>query len=622
MRVMLRRSLLPALLLAMSSAPGAEQRLLPSSTQDLQYGEALFHYYQQDWFNSIIRLQVAKTQQALPNHASEAELLLGGLDLSYGLRDEATRIFENLLAEHASDDLTRNRAWYYLAKISWQRGDPDAALAALDHLEGDMSNGTRAESALLQGLVLIRQQRYAEAIAALAAARTEKVWTPYLAYNLGIAQLRNGQLAEGAQTLAHMGEMSGPREELRALRDKANLALGYSYLQQGDAQLSRATLQRVRLQGPMSNKALLGTGWADAEAERYGHALVPWRELGSREATDPAVQEAMLATPYAMTKMKLHGEAVAQYNEAINALYDEKARLDASISAIRNGELLEILQRQDLRSGSGWLQQLTLDTETPALRYQLTLMASHDFQEAIKNYRDLLVLRNNLENWSESIEAFDDMLAARRQQYAAHEPAAARGLRDNRRQQLQARYRELSSALQQVEADDDAVALARPDELAKWQQLQDIKAQLARLPASGKVEKLQRKQARLEGVLLWDLSSQYRPRLWEAKRELDRIEQLLGESDATLESLGATRSLSPAEFDALRARTNTHRKTIAALLARTHDNQLAQGRLLEQLAVAELQQQQHRIDVYVVQARFSLAQTYDLALHARQEVAQ
>ena len=118
MPAVLRAILLPALL-ALSSAPAAGQRLLPSSAQDLQYGEALFHYYQQDWFNSIIRLQVAKTQQALPSTASEAELLLGGLNLSYGLRDEATRIFENLLAEYASDDLTRNRAWYYLAKISW-----------------------------------------------------------------------------------------------------------------------------------------------------------------------------------------------------------------------------------------------------------------------------------------------------------------------------------------------------------------------------------------------------------------------------------------------------------------------------------------------------------------------
>ena len=40
------------------------------------------------------RLQIAQQQQRLPNHAEEAELLLGGLDLAYGLRDEADRIFQ------------------------------------------------------------------------------------------------------------------------------------------------------------------------------------------------------------------------------------------------------------------------------------------------------------------------------------------------------------------------------------------------------------------------------------------------------------------------------------------------------------------------------------------------
>ena len=58
----------------------------PSSAQDLQYGEVLYHYYQDDWFNSIVRTHIAQTQEALPNHGEEAELLLGGLDLNYGLR--------------------------------------------------------------------------------------------------------------------------------------------------------------------------------------------------------------------------------------------------------------------------------------------------------------------------------------------------------------------------------------------------------------------------------------------------------------------------------------------------------------------------------------------------------
>jgi hypothetical protein len=594
----------------------------PSSAQDLQYGEALFHYFQEDWFNSIVRLQIAKTQQALPNHADEAQLLLGGLDLSYGLRDEASRIFERLLTEASRDDLTRNRAWYYLAKISWQRNDPTAALAALSRIDGDMTRATHAESALLSSLLLLKMGRNAEAIKVIEAARADKSWTPYLAYNLGVAQLRSGQLEQGAKTFDQLGELNGRSEELRLLRDKANLALGYRYLQNGNTGQSRATLERVRLQGPLSNKALLGTGWADADAEQFSQALVPWTELGKRNATDPAVQEALLATSYAMTRMSLHGRAVDQYQSAIAALHGEKGKLDESISAIKNGELLDILQQQDLRSGSGWLQQLTMDTRSPALRYQVTLMAAHAFQEAVKNYRDLMILRNNLDTWTDNIEAYDDMLAARQQRFADNRPAAERALRTSDHAELQRRYRQLAARVQQAEANEDPVKLADDTQTSQWQRLQSIKARLDAMPELANAAAVRGKLERLEGVLRWQLHDQYKPRLWQAKRALGELEQLLQQSQLALNSLHDTRTDTPEGFSSFSRRIAGQRKTIRALLERTRGIELAQGELIEQLAVNELEQQKTRIDTYIVQARFSLAQTYDNALQVNRGAAQ
>jgi hypothetical protein len=42
---------------------------------------------------------------------------------------------------------------------------------------------------------------------------------------------------------------------------------------------------------------------------------------------------------------------------------------------------------------------------------------------------------------------------------------------------------------------------------------------------------------------------------------------------------------------------------------------VAQGNQIERLAVGELEQQKERIETYLIQARFALAQTYDSALH-------
>jgi hypothetical protein len=592
----------------------ADQR--PSSAQDLQYGEALYHYYQEDWFDSIVRLQIAKQQHALPHHAGEAELLLGGLDLSYGLRDEAGRIFEQLLATH-SDDLTRNRAWYYLAKISWQRDDPQAALRALSHLDGEMSDGTRAESALLGSVLLLQAGRNAEAISLINTTRKAGSWTPYLAYNLGVAQLRDGQLEAGAQTLAGVGTMAGIDEELRSLRDKANLALGYSYLQHGAGKQSRSALERVRLEGPYSNKALLGTGWADADADAYARALVPWTELGKRDATDPAVQEAMLALPYALTRLQLHGRAVTEYNAAISALHDEKGKLDDSIYSIKNGELLKILQQQDLRSGSGWLQQLTLDSQSPALRYQTTLMARHDFQEAVKNYRDLLSLQQNLNHWAQSMDAYDDMVAARAARFSSRQPAAERALKTTDLATLEQRYRSLQTQVSNAATGNDPMLLANATELEQWNRLQAIRERLVRQPADARTAALRTRMQRLEGVLRWQVSADFRPRLWQAQRELQELAALLSESRRALDGLASARSDTPDEFGQQARRIRSYRQQIQDLLARTKATQLAQGTALEQLAVNELEQQKKRIDTYVVQARFALAQTYDSALHAQ-----
>jgi len=585
----------------------------PSSARDLQYGEVLYQYYQDDWFNSIVRTHIAQTQERLPNHAEEAELLLGGLDLNYGLRNEADSIFQRLLTEETTDEQTRNRAWYYLAKISYQRGDAARALRAIGQVQGDMSKGTRMESAHLASLVLLQIGANEQAIEILEDVKKHRVWSPYLAYNLGVAQIRSARQADGFDYLDNIGDISANSEEYRLLRDKANLALGYSLLRDGQAESSRDALNRVRLEGPLSSKALLGAGWADAEDELFGRALVPWLELSKRDPTDPAVQEALLAVPYAMTKMSLQGRAVKHYNDAIGTLYSEQDYLDESIAAIRRGALLEVLQAQDLRSGTGWLQELSFDTDNPVLRYQVTLMAAHDFQEAVKNYRDLLTLRNNLNRWAQAIEAYDDMLDGREQRFAQHKPAAQAALQAGDRAALQQRLQRLSKRLEQIETQGNPVWLANAEETQQWQRLQDIKSAVAALPRNAQTNLLHERRTRLEGILYWRLNSEYKPRLWEAKRQLAEVSDLLGQTRDNLDSLQIADTVTPASFTGFDSRIIRNKARIEELLARTESTHLAQGKLLEQIAVRELEQQKERLDTYIVQARFALAQTYDSA---------
>jgi hypothetical protein len=279
--------------------------------------------------------------------------------------------------------------------------------------------------------------------------------------------------------------------------------------------------------------------------------------------------------------------------------------------------LLDILQQQDLRSGSGWLQQLTLDTESPALRYQLSLMAAHDFQEAVKNYRDLQILHSNLDQWAQSMDAYDDMLAARVARFGNNRPAAERALKTTSLAQLKNRYETLADRVRQADAGNDPLALVNDTETQQWEKLQAIRARLDRHPADAKTTAMRERLQRLEGVLRWQVSTDFKPRLWQSKSDLEALSGLLDQSQQALNNLQHARSDTPEEFSDRARQIRTYRKTIQALLARTGTAQLAQGAQLERLAVAELEQQLQRIDTYIVQARFALAQTYDSALHAQ-----
>jgi len=592
----------------------AAEETAQTSVKDLQYGEVLYHYFQQDYFNSIVRLQIAQQQQRLPNHAAEAELMLGGLDLSYGLRDEANRIFQRLLDTETTDTSIRNRAWFYLAKISFQRGDITASLQAIERVNGTMTPATRTATTNLHSLLLLQLGNNKAAIEILKDVRSGKHWTPYLTYNLGIALIRDRQQEDGAKQLDHISDLHGRTEELHLLRDKANLALGYSYLKNGNPEKSRETLSRVRLEGPLSTRALLGAGWADAEDGAFSKALIPWLELSSRDSSDPAVQESLLAIPYALTKMGLPGRAVKQYNDGITLLIEEHQKLAQSILAIKQGGLQDLLQQHDLGTGNGWMQQLHLDSEAPALRYQLTLMSSHDFQEAVKNYRDLLVLKDNLVKWKSDVASYDDMLAGRQARFEEHRPAAEEALQGTRLQQLQQRHTTLARTLASIESTGDATGLANPEEARQWQQLEKISDQLEQLPNNPDINALRDKQQRLYGILVWQLHSDYKPRLWQARQQLDELGTLLAESQRGTGSLQQANLDAPSGFSEFDQRIYGKKATIEKLSIQTENTLVAQGKHLEDLAIKELEQQKQRVNAYIIQARFALAQTYDSAL--------
>jgi len=589
--------------------------LPPRDVKDLHYGDVLFYYYQQDYFQAITRLLAARELGRLPHTQGEAELLLGGLYLSLGEHVEAGRIFEDLLNSSTSEAV-RNRAWYYLGKVWYQRGYLRESERALRQVSDKTDLRIAAERTMLLAELMLREDRTDEAIAVLQAWHGPPDWTAYARFNLGVALVRKGRLDDAVPILDSVGRMDVRGEEMLSLRDKANLALGFALLQGKRAREARPILERVRLEGPYSSKALLGVGWADANEGEFKRALVPWLALHKRNLLDAAVQESYLAVPYAYSSLHADGQAAAYYNSAIESFDAEMKLIDESIAQIREGKLLERLLGDDKDEIVTWYWQLKHLPDAPESRYLYQLLAGDEFQEGLKNYREIEIMSRNLEAWRDSISAFDDMISTRESAYALRVPKADAVLAAAN---LNARTRsrvDLESRINEIEQSHDVAALGTPEEQRTWARLRRVEDYLAAHPGDPNLADMREKHRLMKGVLYWRLSESFNARLWNERRALKELSTDLKETQRRTLLVSQARTSIPTNTGDYELRVAAVSRRLEALHERLAAASVRQNRYLQGLAIEELEGQKQRIETYQVQARYALASIYDRTISA------
>jgi len=581
--------------------------------QDLHYGDVLFYFYQNDYFQALTRVDAALEMGRIENHVIEARLLKGALYLSMGQHVEAGNIFRELLNENVPDD-ARNRAWFYLAKIWYQRGYYAEAEQALGSIAGKLANGLESERQMLLADVLMAQERFADAANLLSGIDKKDRYAPYVRFNLGASLVREGKTDEALQILDEVGRMGAPTEELRSLRDKANVAMGFALLKDNQPMVAAEKLQRVRLEGPLSNKALLGAGWAEVAEQRYKTALTPWLELQGRSLLDAAVQESHLAVPYAYAQLAATRQAAEEYTSAIQLFREETARIDESIAAIRQGRLLDAIMENDSADNVGWYWQLKQLPDAPETRYLFHLLATHEFQEGLKNYRDLKLMQRNLASWSLAVEAFDNMIATRREAYSRRVPTMNAVLDTIDLSAIEARKVELGARLAAIERDSDVVGLATPREAEQWTRVAQLRAALDTAdPADPATAEMREKVRMARGVLFWNMHAAYKARLWHANKEQRELDVAVSEARRRWTLIERAREDSPARTEEFAGRVAQLTPRIGQMSARLALAAEAQNTYLAGVAIRELEQQKERLSAYGVQAQFALAAIYDRA---------
>lgn len=598
--------------------------------RDLYFGEALYYAHQGRFFEALERLDTEVRQHddldepqldTLWYHIEDAEFSLGDFELRYRMHHRAGRAITAVL-EGAVDERIRNDAAFRLARIHFQKGQMNDAMRALARIEGKVPDAIRDDVEFLRANIFLATKRPAEAAEALRALQSSDRYRAFAAYNLGIAFLKDGQRDAALEQLDRAGQISANDPADLAIRDKANLVLGTVLLEDADYDAAVPYLNRVRLDGPFSNQALLSAGWANLSAERIDRAVVPWSILAEREVTDAATQEALLALPYAYSKLDVHGRAAIHYGKALDAFGVEIDRLNASIESIRDGKFLEALVREEIRKDKDWVIRLRSLPEAPETFYLMELLASHDFQTGLQNYLDLADLKRKLESWQAGFDAYAEMVDIR---HAHYEPLLP---------DVDTKFRELDSRLRLrreqhrtlVRRRDDLLTTPRPEFLATPEErriaerLDGMHAALVVSDAPQAARQLERVR-RLQGALTWRLETEYHARLTEFDRNLRTLDDAMAVAQAQYDRYVRMRQAATHSYVGYEQPIGELRANVTGALQRIGILMARQGHLLEVVAIEELVARRGRLESYGDKARFALADSYDRATQAQAQRA-
>jgi predicted negative regulator of RcsB-dependent stress response len=612
--------------------------------KDLYFGEALYYAQQEEYFEALERLDAEIAQHyavdepqldSLHPQIGHAEFCIGDFELSYRMHHRAGRAIQRVLQGNVPEPV-RNEGAFRLARIHFQKGHPEEALQALDAIHGEIPVAIQDDIEFLRANVYLALDRPSDAVPVLKKIQGSQPLKGFAAYNLGIALLQEGKQREALEQLDRAGRVDSDDASTLAIRDKSNLVLGSLLFEASEFGPAQGTLDRVRLEGPFSNQALLRAGWADASAENFQRAVVPWAILAEREPTDAAVQEALLALPYSYSRLSVHGRAALLYERAAEVFGGELTKLDSSLKSVTAGAFLKALVREEIRQDKDWVIRLRSLPDAPETFYLTSLMASHDFQTALQNYLDLEDLRKKLVSWQASLDAFSDLIRQRRKYYEPRLPGIDRDFRKlDAHMRLRLEQREhLDKRIQQL------LIAPRPELLATGVE-QRAKARLEQLEVLATADE-QRTKARLEqleaglrdangpeatalliridrlkGVLHWVLETQYHARLTETYQHLRDLDGDVAALKSQYDAFVRTRQQAThgyAHYDerikGLRARVKKAQKALGPLMA-------SQGHVLELVAARELKLRRERLVAYQDQARFAFADSYDRAVKAQ-----
>ena len=241
---------------------------------------------------------------SLHYHISGAEFSVGDFELNYRMHHRAGRAIQAVL-EGDVDELVRNEAAYRLARIHFQKDQLEEALHALERIDGEVPEEIRDDVEFLRANVYLARGRPREAVEVL-----EQL--PDAGELAGVRRLQPRHRAAAGRRPGRSDRAARPRRpdqgaRARRPRRSATSRTSCSARCCSRRRTSRAHSRRSTAcgsRGRSPTRRCCAPAGPRSRPDGYERALVPWSILAERDPTDVAVQEALLAVPYAYSKLE------------------------------------------------------------------------------------------------------------------------------------------------------------------------------------------------------------------------------------------------------------------------------------------------------------------------------
>ena len=370
------------------------------SLEELTYGVVLYDYFQGDFFSALVEHEYATASGNTLANEPVSQVLKGGMMLSYGMPDKSEVLFNALLDQTVSTPVS-NRAWYYLAKIFYNKSELANANKALAKISGDIPPDIFFDYYYLSSLVGDKRgiNRLSESVQNRLANNLPGY--PYLLFNLAIEQLKQGDNQQAVHYLSKVSDYSEMNEELAVLSDRAKNGLAQISLERGQLDTAWTYLTGVRTSGLYSNRALLAYAWSAIGMKRYDDAVPALQLLNQRSIAIPEVQEAIILLSHLYEQQGAAKLALKSYIDAEKTYKNGLNKITAAREAINSlnvpREFVENIEA--MISQPGWYlasPEVAYKSLTPFL---LDIMSSNAFNEVLKELADLYVIKENLQYW-------------------------------------------------------------------------------------------------------------------------------------------------------------------------------------------------------------------------------